>query len=183
MEQWKDIKGYEGLYQVSSLGRVKRILFKNKMVEKKEDKVLKPFQSKKGYLQVTLCKNNKTKLFNIHRLVAEAFIDNPDNLPQVNHRDENKENNKINNLEFCTSKYNHNYGTGIKRQSEQLKKKVNQYDLNGNFIKCWDGMVDAQNELGINRNNINSCCLNTRKTAGGFIWKYHNSKEEREVLF
>ena len=172
MEVWKDIKGYEGLYQVSNLGRVKRILFKNRMTEKMKDKLLKPFRGKKGYLQVTLCKNNKTKLFNIHRLVAEAFIPNPDNLPQINHKDENKENNRVENLGFCTIKYNHNYGTGKQRQAEQIKKKVDQYDLQGNFIKRWNGMIDVQNELGINRNNINSCCLNIRKTAGGFVWKY-----------
>ena len=107
-EIWKDIKDFEGLYQVSNLGNVRRIKFINNKIEKEKITMLKP--NKNIYLQVMLCKNGKTKRKNVHRLVAETFIDNPNNYDCVNHKDENKHNNSINNLEWCTRIYNMNYG-------------------------------------------------------------------------
>lgn len=115
-EIWKDVKNYEGLYQVSNLGNVKvldRIVnsaIKNNTKVKRKGRMLKQY-IKQGYPQVTLTLNNKRKYCNVHRLVAEAFIPNPNNLPQINHIDENKLNNNVDNLEWCTAKYNCNYGT------------------------------------------------------------------------
>ena len=109
-EIWKDIKGYEKLYQVSNLGNVRRIKFINNRTQKDKIKMLKLIKDKKGYLKINLWKNNKSKMFLVHRIVAETFILNPNNLPQVNHKDENKSNNCVENLEWCSQKYNNNYG-------------------------------------------------------------------------
>ena len=106
-EIWKDIEGYEGLYQVSNLGRVKSL----KVSKIKSERIRKSYQQSSGYISIVLCKNGKVTNHKIHRLVANAFIDNPDNLPEVNHMDEDKTNNCVDNLEWCDSSYNKNYGT------------------------------------------------------------------------
>ena len=114
MEEWKSIPGYEGLYEVSSYGRVKsleRYKSNNGGIQLIKEKILKPHNTKKGYLTVQF----HNKIFKVHRLVAQAFIPNPDNLPMVNHKDEDKTNNNVDNLEWCTAKYNSNYGTSIER--------------------------------------------------------------------
>lgn len=120
MEEWKDIKGYEGKYQVSSCGRVKS-LSNNKT---RKERILKPNIDNKGYKTVCLCMNGNVKRFLIHRLVAIAFIPNPNNCPIINHMDENSKNNHVSNLEWCTYKYNNNYGTKPKRMSEIMKVKM-----------------------------------------------------------
>ena len=128
-EIWKDIKGYENLYQVSNLGNVRvldrhvnsGIKYNNKV--KRKGQILKQFLKKNGYLQVVLSNNNTRKYIAVHRLVAETFLQNTHNLPQVNHKDENKLNNCVDNLEWCTAKYNCNYGTRTKRISKKLSKK------------------------------------------------------------
>ena len=119
MEIWKDIKGYEGLYQVSNKGRVKSLNYRRTGKEK----ILSSSPNSYGYLIVGLCKNGKQKPFYIHRLVAEAFLTNPNNLLEVNHKDENKENNHVENLEWCDRKYNNNYGSRMERVSVSLKGK------------------------------------------------------------
>lgn len=111
-EIWKDIDGYEGLYQVSNLGRVKSLNYNHT----NQEKILRQIKTKGGYVIINLCKNGKSKNFLVHRLVANAFLENLNNLPQVNHIDENKENNVVSNLEFCDAKYNNNYGTAIQRR-------------------------------------------------------------------
>ena len=166
-EVWKDVKGFEGLYQISSLGQVKSL---------RRNKILKPKKHRCGYLIVDLC-NNGEKTRYIHRLVAEAFIPNPNNLPQVNHIDENKKNNSVNNLEWCTPKYNTNYGSRIERFSESRKKKVLQFDLDGNFIKEWKSAVDIEKETGLEQNNIRSCCRKEQGKAYGYIWRYANENQ------
>lgn len=179
-EEWKDIQGYEGLYQISDYGRVKslskRFLVsnqygKNNGYRTQKSKILKPQLDKYGYLRVTLC-NNKHKLVQVHRLVGLAFVPNLQLLPLINHKDENKKNNVFNNLEWCTHKYNSNYGTSIQRRIKLQSIKVNQYDLNGKFIKQWISICEAERKLNINHANIISVCQGKRNKAGGFIWRY-----------
>ena len=122
-EIWKDIKGYEKLYQVSNLGKVRRIKFINNRTQKDKIKMLKLIKDKKGYLKINLWKNNKSKMFLVHRIVAETFILNPNNLPQVNHKDENKSNNCVENLEWCSQKYNNNYGNRLNNIRKKLMEK------------------------------------------------------------
>jgi len=162
MEIWKDIKDYEGLYQVSNLGNVKSLRTNN---------LLKP--SNGEYKQVTLCNKGKRKTIAIHRLVAETFIDNPFNKKQVNHKDENKHNNCVNNLEFCTHKENMNYGTKQERES-RIKTKYNvlQYDLEGNFIKKWFNLREITLNTNYKKENIMYCCEGKYKQAYGYIWRY-----------
>lgn len=165
-EIWKDILGYEGLYQVSNLGRVKRTKYKTLT----KNKILNFRVHKSGYLEVELSLNGNRKVYKVHRLVAEAFLSNPNNLSEINHKDENKQNNKVNNLEWCTHKYNMNYGT-IK---ERLSKQINQYTLNDDLIKVWSGAAEASRVLRINRGNISSCCMGILQTAGGYKWRYYD---------
>ena len=173
-EIWKDIKGYEGLYQVSNLGRVKsldRIVHcKNGTIKFCKGMILHTF--KNNYLFVRLSKDSTYKTKYIHKLVAQAFIPNPDDLPEINHKDENKLNNDINNLEWCTIAYNNAYGT----RTERTRKRVYQLDLNKNIIKLWDGIGIASRELDIPSQQISQCCNGTkyRKTAGGYIWQYES---------
>ena len=119
-EVWKDIKGYEGLYQINNFGKVKS-LKKYAGRSFRKEKILKEYIDKDGYIKVILCKNNKTRFLSIHRLLAEAFIPNPNNFPQINHKDEDKSNNSLENLEWCTCKYNINYGNRTKKSMETRK--------------------------------------------------------------
>ncbi len=171
-EKWKDIKKYQGLYQVSNFGNIKSLPKKHKINNGSyyitKERLLSKTKNKQGYLVVNILK--KVEL--VHRLVAEAFIPNPDNLPQVNHKDENKTNNNVNNLEWCTSKYNSNYGTCIERMRNKKSKKVAQYDLNGNFIKEWNSLAEVERKLNIKTANLCSCCKERYKQTGGFVWKY-----------
>ena len=152
----KDIKGYEGLYGITSCGKVWSYKYK---------KFLKPVAYDNGYLCVTLCKNGKIKNYTIHRLVAEAYIPNPDNLPQINHKDENKANNCLQNLEWCDAKYNSNYGT----RNEKLKKPILQFTLDGDLVREWPSAIDVGREV---RSTIVNCLKGRYKTAYGYIWKY-----------
>ena len=156
----RDVKGYEGLYAVTSCGRV--YSYKNKCF-------LKPLVATNGYLYVALYKDKEYKKHLIHRLVAEAYILNPNNLPQINHKDECKTNNCLQNLEWCDAKYNNNYGTHIERASNGRKKPILQFDLDGNFIKEWHSAVDVGREA---RANIVSCLIGKTKSAYGYKWIY-----------
>ena len=189
-EIWKDVKGYEGLYQVSNLGNVKSLdrrvkcgLRNNSIVTKKGK--IKEQKISNKYLIVSLCDGKTQKSKTVHRLVAEAFIPNPNNYPCVNHKDENKFNNCVDNLEWCTHKYNNNYGTRLNKISKALinnpktSKKVNQYDKNGEFLKQWESAKQVERELGISNAHIGKCCQNKPhyKTSGGYIWKYAEEVE------
>ena len=184
IEIWKNIPNYENLYQVSNLGNVRSLNHirnngKNKKCLQK-GKTLKPAIQKSDYKFVVLSKNGKTKGYRVHRLVAQTFIPNPNNLPCVNHKDENRQNNNVSNLEWCTIAYNNNYGTKKERQQKKMKEKkgriVNQYDLNGNFIKQWKCLMDI--ERGLNKKRgaaiVWACCNKKTKTAYGYRWEYEN---------
>ena len=131
-----------------------------------------------GYSIVGLSKNGKLKTRTIHRLVAETFIDNPNNYPVINHKDCNKTNNNVNNLEWCTQKQNvmESFKNGLQKapkgKESTSSKKVIQYDIEGNFIKTWDCTMDIQRELGIANQHISACCLGKNKTSNGYLWRY-----------
>lgn len=158
-EVWKDVANAEEYYQISNLGRIRN---------KGTREILKPSKSG-GYLHIEL-RYGINKNYLIHRLVAEAFISNPLNFKYVNHKDENKLNNSADNLEWCTCRYNVNYGKG----SLERNQRIIQYDLNGNALKIWESMKDACNELGIRYQGISACCRGIHKTSGGYAWTYAN---------
>ena len=169
-EIWRDIEGYEGLYQVSNFGRVKSLNYRRTCKEK----LLKAYKDKEGYLHVSLCKDGKTKTYSIHRLVAQEFIPNPYNLPQVNHKDENKTNNRVYNLEWCSVKYNINYGTRNKRQSES---RTNYTKFSKQVLCVETGVIypstsQVEREFGFSKASISRCCLRKQKTCGRFHWRY-----------
>lgn len=192
-EIWKSIEGYEGLYEISNFGNVKSLVrswnfrdYGNGKVQvvKNKEKILKNTISKCGYIQARLSKNNKFGLKAVHRLVAKAFIPNPENKPQVNHIDGNKQNNRVDNLEWCSNRENQLHAWKLGLQTPYWKgkfgkdhitsKKVKQYDKNKNLIKIWDSVSEASKTLNINNTSISRCCLHHkyRHTAGGFIWEY-----------
>ena len=180
-EIWKDIKGYEGLYQVSNIGRVKSLdrTFINKIGHKQhtKERIMKLGTDKDGYLQVSLCDSSgKVKRFYVHRLVCEAFHENPKNKPCVNHIDEDKTNNAASNLEWCTVKENCNHGTRNARVGEAvakaLSKPVGQYTRDGKLIKVWQSTQEVERQLGFAHNNISEVARGKRKIAYGYVWKY-----------
>ena len=164
-EIWCPIKGYENIYEVSDKGRVKSLKFG-------KERILKLGITTDGYLMVKLLKNGEMKPYRVHRLVAQTFIPNPDNLPQVNHIDENPSNNKVENLEWCDAKYNNNYGTHNQRMAEKKSKPVLQYTKSGEFVREWKSIKDAKRNLGFYHGNISSCCTAKLKSANGFVWKF-----------
>lgn len=168
-EEFRDVEEYKGLYQVSNYGRVKRLSkmvntsIKNSKFRCLREKILKSLNNGKNYLSVMLVKENNVKYCKVHRLVAEAFIPNPNNFPQVNHKDYNRENNRVYNLEWCTLQYNNEYSHN---------KLIYQKDLNNTIIKKWESIIKASKALRINSKNITTCCKGKRKTAGGYMWEY-----------
>lgn len=179
-EIWKSVEGYKGLYEVSNFGRVRsldRMVINSDGVKRLwKGEIRKPYKDareNKGYLRVGLHKDGIIKKFAIHRLVAKAFLQNPYNLPQVNHKDENKANNCVSNLEWCDGKYNKNYGTAIQRRVEKQSKTVLQLDINtGRVISEYSSVAKAERQLNIDHSSISMCCNRKRKTAGGYKWKY-----------
>lgn len=187
MEIWKTIEGYEGKYLISNYGNVKSLIDNNK---KAREKILKPRIGNTGYLYINLWKKSKSKSKKIHRLVAEAFISNPNNLPQVNHIDGNKINNNVKNLEWCDASYNIKHAIDNNLTNKNLlfksgkdnimygkhgenninSKKVMQYDLNNNFIKEWVNIKEAQKSLKLY--HISDVCKGKRKQCGGYKWQY-----------
>lgn len=157
-EEWKDVEGFEGEYQVSNLGRVRHIF----------TKILTPHPNRKHYPYMQVGFKNH-KFYTVHRLVANAFLENPQNLPEVNHKDFNTSNNSVDNLEWCDKKYNMEYSR--KRGKYSKLMRIEQYDLDGHFIKSWDNIVDCERETGIAHQSIYLVCKGQRKTAGGYKWK------------
>ena len=165
-EIWRDIKNYEGLYQVSNLGRVKSLNYRHTGREQ----ILKPIKYNNDYLRINLWKNNKMKTHTIHRIVAQTFLDNPNNYPCINHIDENKTNNNITNLEWCTHEYNNNYGTRIQRTVESNSIPI--YCLETN--KIYKSAKECAKELKLSRENIVNILKGRQKQAKGYTFRYSN---------
>ena len=177
-EIWKDIPNFDGLYQASNLGRIKSL----KRIAKKEyrnnrivkEKIMLGTKNQDGYLKVHF-KNkelNINKGLFIHRLIAMTFIPNPNSLPQINHKDGNKLNNNVDNLEWCTNLYNqqHAWKNGLHKSTKC--KKIKQLDKNKNEIKKWNSITEASKYLGISASCIVECCKNKKRNAGGYRWEY-----------
>lgn len=187
VEIWRDIKDYEGLYQVSNLGRVKSL---ERLVKSKNgyrvvrERIIKTSNNNSGYETVSLVRKGKYKTYLVHRLVAMAFPDlvdwtedakgKPFDELQVNHKDENKTNNCVDNLEWCGISYNQNYGTSSEKKKERLGKKVQQYTKEMVFVAEYPSIKEAARQTGLDEWNIGSCCKGKYgcKTVGGYIWKY-----------
>lgn len=188
MELWRDIVGYEGYYQVSNKGRVRSL---DRIIEQKgwyrlirrtyKGSILKQSKEFKEdgsfYFSVELNKNGVAKRFRVHRLVAMAFIPNPNNLPIINHKDENKANNCVDNLEWCDIPYNVNYGTAIERRSKtsincpKRSRKIYQYTLDGELVRIWPSRMECQRN-GFNLGSVYRCCKGLLKQYKGYRWSY-----------
>ena len=180
-EVWKDVKGFEGLYKVSNKGNVYSVERDGTNGRKHGGRTLKLRHDKNGYIKVALCKNGMMKHKTSHRLVAEAFIPNPENLPQINHKDEVKDNNNVENLEWCDTRYNSNYGT----RNERLSKKVRAVNVKTGEIITFNSTVEAGNK-GYNSGNVAKACRGTYKNAtgkligGGHLYRGHQWSYEEE---
>ena len=181
-EEWRDVVGYEGRYQVSSMGRVKSLERKVKhwcggeRIQK--ERILKPCADRGGYLRIGLCDGEKQKTFKVHRLVCEAFHENPDNKPQVNHINEIKTDNRASNLEWATARENSNFGTRNERLGKAQSKPVAQYTLDGELVKIWPSTIEVQRKTGFGCGNICQAANGKFKQVYGFIWKYIERKEK-----
>lgn len=165
-EEWRDVVGYEGYYQVSNFGNIRSIRF-NKIRQ------IRPAEKSNGYFHVSLCVDRKSKICLVHRLVAKAFIENPNNYPSINHKDENKSNNNMNNLEWCTDSYNCLYGNRNKKISNKIYKPIIQLK-DGIEIKRFVSAKHIKEELGYNPSAISNSIYGKLKNAYGFEWKFVN---------
>lgn len=182
----KQVVGYEGLYEVDQFGRVygidrtKTVVDNVRIYEKPiAGRQMKQSMHTKGYKTVSLTKNGSTKTMFVHRIVAEAFLPNPNNLPMVNHKDEDKTNNFIDNLEWCTASYNRTYGKAIERQAKKIrgrksKKKIAviQKNMSGEFLKWFDSLTKAAENVNGSTSSISAVCKGKRKMAYGYLWEY-----------
>lgn len=176
-EIWKPILEVEGKFEISNLGNLRGVdRYANvrgggqRLVKGKN---IKPVKCKNGYFEAQITYKGKKYIWMLHRLVAQYFIPNPYNLSEVNHKDENPQNNNVENLEWCTPKYNCNYGTRNKRCMEKvIKKAVNQYTLNGEFVAQYEMINEASRKNGVDASQIIRVCKGKNNTAGGYIWKY-----------
>ena len=168
-EKWVDVVGYEGHYAISNLGRIANL--------RSRCRILHPTTHRtNGYSYVHLSRNGIAKLFRVHVLVAKHFVPNPHGLLEVNHKDEDKSNNRADNLEWCTRKYNVNYGTAQQRRREKQRAKVGtpvvQYSKTGEYIHTYGYIAEASQIVGTSVSNIVNCCKRRKPSAGGFVWRY-----------
>lgn len=187
-ERWKDIKDYEGIYQVSTQGRIRALTrcytdSLGRTVSRRGKMLNVRISSQTGYPSVNLSKDGVAKTNSVHRLVAEAFIPNPDRLPCVNHKDESRDNNIVENLEWCTYQYNNTYGTAVDKKVASLvkfheehsddTKAVVQYTTKGERVREFQSLKHAEEEFGLYKNScITACCFHNTKTAYGFVWRF-----------
>jgi hypothetical protein len=179
-ECWEPIRDYEGIYEVSNCGRVRsldrKVQYRDE-VRKKSGRVLKENTINGGYKQVTLQKDGKRKSVLVHRLVAEMFIENFSGLPQVNHKDGDKTNNSVENLEWCSAKENMIHS--VKNRIRTDCKLVEQISLEGKLLTTFDSLHEAERKTGVHRQRISDCCKAKLKSAGGYIWRYQNEGVRR----
>ena len=175
-EEWRDVAGYEDLYQVSSEGRVKSLertyIDKSGRKQTVKERILKPVTDHYGYLIVDLCDGGKRKHFKVHRLVCQAFHENPENKLDVNHINENKTDNRACNLEWCTRRENCNHGTRNERSAKNRSKSVGQYTHDGELVKIWPSAMEVQRQTGFSQGNICKAANGKYKQVYGFRWKY-----------
>ena len=176
-EIWKDIKGYEGLYQVSNLGRVKSLNYRHTGKER----ILKAYDNGKGYLQVHLYKDGNKEHPLVHRLVATAFVENTEGYTELNHKDEDKTNNCAENLEYCSRSYNLSYNGRAKKVGKKVAKKLSKpvFSVNkeSGLITYWESIMEAERQTGISHDNICHCLKGKQKSAGGHIWFYDDDDD------
>lgn len=180
-EEWMPVVGYEGFYEVSNLGNIDSL---NDYNRKQKRKRLKPNIGAKGYSYVVLSNRIKRKTIKVHRIVAMAFIPNPQGFPVINHKDENKLNNCADNLEWCTIKYNVNYGTGIERRIRKTQCPVIQLSLQGVEICRYESITDAAKETGSRKGDIVAVCRGKIDKTNGFKWMYVDKEmKEASIVF
>lgn len=172
IEEWRDVVGYEARYQVSSMGRVKSLERKDRLGRIVKERILKPGVDHNGYQVVNLHAGGKPKNVTVHRLVCQAFRENPENKPEVNHIDEDKTNNNAVNLEWCTRKENINHGSRSERMAKTKSKPVGQYTRDGELVKIWPSAIEVRRQAGFSQGNISQAANGKLKTAYGFRWKY-----------
>ena len=168
-ETWKPVMGFEGAYEVSDLGNIRSL---NNLGATP----MKPTRNNLGYMKIILWKGGTPTYRTIHRLVAEAFLPNPQKLPQINHKNEDKVDNRVENLEWCTAKYNANYGTRSCRIKEALTDKygraVLQFTLDGEFVAQYPSLSEAGRAVGCSPSSIRHSCLGHRGPVNGFLWEF-----------
>lgn len=177
-EIWKDVNEYEGYYKVSNFGKIKSCsrIVKHGLGNADrtiKSRIIKPYNDNHGYRMVSLSKEGKVKKHKVHRLVAEAFIPNPENKPTVNHLNEIRNDNRVSNLEWATYKENNDHGGHNERVSKTLSKPIEQLDKNGNKISSFESVREASLATGIHIMNIKSCLAHKNRVfAGGYKWRY-----------
>lgn len=169
-EEWRAIPNFEKRYEVSNMGQIRSVDYVDSMGRRRTSCVLKPSKNKQGYMKVVLTLNGNRYTRLVHRLVAAAFISNPFNLPMINHKDEKKANNLVENLEWCDSTYNNNYGTSNYRQARTKGKKVAQYSPDGRFIADYYSLSEAARRTGFSQGAIYNG-VSTGRATNGYYWK------------